>query len=70
MKSTIHRLCVSLRDLAAMIDDLSAAVPDDPGIRGAEAAIHLRDAHDQMNRAIDCMQLVIAQTADKVTVKP
>lgn len=65
MKSTIHRLAVNVSDLAGTIDDLAAGMPDDSGIRGAEAVIHLRNAANELNEAHNCMQIALAQAGDE-----
>jgi hypothetical protein len=64
MKSTIHHIANHIRDTTKVIADLSNGMPDDSGIRGAEAVIHLRNAANELNHAHDCMQIALAQAAD------
>ncbi len=50
--------------MADTIEDLANCMPDDSGIRGAEAVIHLRNAANELNHAKDCMQIAISSAAD------
>jgi hypothetical protein len=59
MKQTITRLAASIIDLAGEIGTEAEAVPDDSGIFGAEAVLHIRDAQQAMNQARDALRLAI-----------
>lgn len=65
MKLTIHRLAMSVADMASTIDDLSASMPAECGICEAEVVINLRDAVQHLNKAKDYMQMSIARAADE-----
>lgn len=69
MKDTIRRLSANIRGEVGAIEALAAGMPDDSGIRGAEAVIHLRNAAAELNHAHDCMQIVLAQSIDEKRTK-
>jgi hypothetical protein len=70
MKSTTTRLAGAVIDLAGAIRSAAAALPDDSGVAGAEAVLHLRDAQRSLNLAHDAVRLIAAQQGDAARAKP
>ncbi len=60
MKRTIASVAEHIIDLAGEIGTEAEALADDPGISGAEAVLHLRDAQRALNQARDAVRLAIA----------
>ena len=73
MKTTLTRLASSIIDLAGEIGTEAEALANDPGITGAEAVLHLRDAQRAMNQARDTLRIAVAnginaETADGINL--
>jgi hypothetical protein len=61
MKKIITQLAEHVIDLAGEIGTDAEALPDDAGIIGAEAVIHLRDAQQCLHQARDALRLTLTQ---------
>jgi hypothetical protein len=65
VKRTIKRLTQSIVGQAGEIAGDAEGMDNDSGISGAEAVIHLRDAQQALNRALEALRLSVHQTEDE-----